>query len=288
LRSAAGAAVTISIGRGFANTKICKLIRTYIRGELAILKKLLAMFICFTALSSQAVAAHRTLTQIEMAQECGLILGTLRPQSFLVKEVEPKIFHLSFLSQREMTQTFLRFQEHYESPRFRGKVFSRNKFKEWYRTTQNGNFTYYKDWGGFNIPSYILDPFYRGEFKNLTGPEKLVLESFRGLEGPFYIIGSVEGKTSSLNHEISHGRFYINADYRAEILAILQQVDINPMRKWLLSIGYDESTVFDEVHAYLLNNWDRFPKSVDKEQFEVTRQELKGVEEKYYPASTIH
>ncbi|MEK7106247.1 MAG: ABC transporter ATP-binding protein, partial [Patescibacteria group bacterium] len=61
-------------------------------------------------------------------------------------------------TQYALASTFLRFQEHYESPKFRGQFFSLEEFMDWY-AEEYGNFTYYKDWTGFNIPSYILKSF---------------------------------------------------------------------------------------------------------------------------------
>jgi hypothetical protein len=88
-----------------------------------------------------------------------------------------RIHLLTFDNQIDLTSTFLRFQEHYESPFFKGKYFTLDEFKEWYIKTspngkKSGKFTYYTDWGGFNIPSYILKPFYNGAFNPLSENEK--------------------------------------------------------------------------------------------------------------------
>lgn len=74
------------------------------------------------------------------------------------KEILPHIFHVNFSSQEELASTFLRFQEHFESPSFKGKIFSLDDYKRWYikhspNGQKTGEFTYYSDWSGFNIPS---------------------------------------------------------------------------------------------------------------------------------------
>ncbi len=46
---------------------------------------------------------------------------------FRVHSIHPQIFLLSFPTQEYLAKTFLRFQEHYESPEFRGKIFSLEK-----------------------------------------------------------------------------------------------------------------------------------------------------------------
>ena len=93
-----------------------------------------------------------------------------------LEELIENIYHVSFPTRKEAASTFLRFQEHYESPQFRGKIFSLDEFKEWYTANSEkgkakGKFTYYDDWGGFNIPSYILEPFYKGLFNPLSEKE---------------------------------------------------------------------------------------------------------------------
>jgi len=55
----------------------------------------------------------------------------------------------------------LRFEEYYESPRFKGRIFTFDEYRKWYvknspKGKKTGRFTYYSDWSGFNIPSYAL------------------------------------------------------------------------------------------------------------------------------------
>jgi hypothetical protein len=48
------------------------------------------------------------------------------------KEIAENVFFLVFEKKSELTKTFLRFQENYESPKFRNKVFSLREYKSWY------------------------------------------------------------------------------------------------------------------------------------------------------------
>ena len=100
------------------------------------------------------------------------------------KEIVKDIYQISFSSRKELTRTFLRFEEYFESPKFRGKIFSLNEFKKWYTANspegkKTKRFTYYEDWHGFNIPSEILGPFYGGRFNPLSNEEKAVLRLFK-------------------------------------------------------------------------------------------------------------
>ncbi|MBI3558556.1 MAG: ABC transporter ATP-binding protein, partial [Deltaproteobacteria bacterium] len=151
----------------------------------------------------------------------------------------------------------MRFQEHYESPQFRGKYFSRREYKKWYRA-QRGQFSYFADWSGFNIPSSMLEPFADGRFKRLSRRERTLMQAFEDKDGLFYIIGTYKTDSpSTLNHEISHGMFFINEKYRQEVLAELDKVDLGPIEKYLASTGgYHPSVWRDEAQAYLINNRD--------------------------------
>jgi len=92
--------------------------------------------------------------------------------------IRENIFLLDFETQEELTSTFLRFQEFYESPEFQGKIFTLQEYKAWY-TKLKGKFSYYTDWGGFNIPSRILESFYKGKFDPLSEAEKQFLDMFK-------------------------------------------------------------------------------------------------------------
>lgn len=169
-----------------------------------------------------------------------------------------KIFLLEFDSSVEAAKTFLRFQEHYESPEFKGKIFSLKDYIKWYKTqTEDGKFTYYYDWSGFNIPSYVFEPFLDGRFKNLSKREKALLEIFKEDVGDFYIIGVQKGKADDLKHEIMHGLYYTDLDYRKEVEIILasqdasQQFSLLPIFDVIEEAGYHEDVLHDEAHAYL-------------------------------------
>lgn len=173
-------------------------------------------------------------------------------------EIQENIFLLEFETQMDLASTFLRFQEHYESPQFRGRVFDLDEYKEWYKN-QKGDFTYYTDWSGFNIPSHILNPFREGKFNPLSSKEKDFLNLFVETDHPFYIIGlsldkKEESQKISLEHEIAHGLFYTLPAYRDKVLGILEKYDLDSLEEWLrASDGYHGEVIKDECHAYGLS-----------------------------------
>ena len=180
-----------------------------------------------------------------------------------------KIFLLRFKTRREQNSTFLRFQEHYESPLFRGKIFTLAEYRKWY-TKWKGKFSYYSDWSGFNIPSYVLKPFYDGKFNPLSEKEKKLLKLFEKKKGDFYIIGVFGNlRTSALKHEVAHGLFYTNKEYRKKVLRVLRKCDLKKMKKRLKVKGYDDSVLEDEINAYAVYSFGifqlNFPSGLEEE-----------------------
>jgi hypothetical protein len=174
-------------------------------------------------------------------------------KSITVTEAEPHIYHVHMPTELLLSATFLRFTEHYESPSYRNKIFSLGEYKDWYRKTKGGGqFDYYESWGGFNVPDYAFDAFLSGRFNPLAPQEKALLEVVSQLERPFYIIGT-PGRfdAETLRHEIAHGLYHVQEEYRKEAKAIIDTIDTEPVRKHLLEIGYCRAVIIDEIHAYL-------------------------------------
>src|SRR3989344_7037797 len=136
-------------------------------------------------------------------------------------KIADKVYLLDFKNQHDISSTFIRFQEYYESPEFKGKIFTLKEYKKWYRKWK-GKFSYYSDWSGFNIPSKTLKPFYDGKFDPLSKEEEKLLSLFKKEKGDFYIIGVFGNlKTSAFRHEVAHGLFYTNKEYRRKVLRTL-------------------------------------------------------------------
>jgi hypothetical protein len=167
-------------------------------------------------------------------------------------KVAKGIYLLRFKTQYELAATFLRVQEHYESPRFHGRIFSLEQYMDWY-ATRYGNFTYYKDWSGFNVPSTAFQPFYEGKFDPLSEKEKQLLRLFKNLRERFYVIGICDsGARGSLTHELAHALFFTDAPYRQAVRAAMRGYDTSALEKRLTKAGYAKHVIPDEVHAYLV------------------------------------
>ncbi len=165
------------------------------------------------------------------------------------------VYILSFPDRYLLAATFLRFQEHYESPEFRGRAFTWEEFMDWYART-NGKFSYLEDWAGFNVPDRVLRPFYRGDFDPLTVKERKLLEMFRGVEPPYYVVGTVKGKLNDMIHELVHGLFAACSDYRRDVRECLGRHDLAAARRALLKMGYCREVLDDEINAYVTTGLD--------------------------------
>lgn len=167
-------------------------------------------------------------------------------------KVADGIYLLRFKTQYQLASTFLRIQEHYESPEFHGRIFTLEQYMDWY-AAQRGNFTYYQDWSGFNVPSTALQPFYDGKFDPLTEKEQRLLGLFKKLRGRFYIIGIYDGgHRGSLTHELAHALFFIDEDYRDAVRGAMRGYDTSRLEKQLADAGYARHVIPDEVQAYIV------------------------------------
>ena len=155
--------------------------------------------------------------------------------------------------QYTLASTFLRFQEHYESPKFRGKIFSLEEFMDWY-ALKFGNFTYYQNWSGFNIPSSVLKPFREGRFNPLSRKEKRLLDLLVNMPEPFYVVGTYGTRIDlpTLKHELTHGLYHTVPEYRKRVRRILRPKKIRRFTEILKKTGYHPSVWQDETNAYLL------------------------------------
>ena len=189
--------------------------------------------------------------------------------SFKIKEIKPSIFLFEFTDQYNMNMHFLRYQEFYESPnpKFRNKLFTIFEFMEWQAKKEgNGNFTYPTAWSGFNIPSHIFKKcldnviYFADDYNQYDqnmdeayaqcvakiGPRTTVDEKF-------YIIGCLKGNTKTLDHEISHGMFYLDSEYKKEATKLVKALPKRirtSMEKMLTKYGYTKQVFVDEINAY--------------------------------------
>lgn len=171
-----------------------------------------------------------------------------------VEKITPKIYHFIFDSQVNMCDTLCRYQEHYESPKFAGEIFTLGVFREWYMK-EYGGWTYNQDWAGFNFPDTVVKPFMDGLFDPLTEDETKVLQKLAFADSPYYVIGtSVEGRESVIQHEIMHGLFHTNSYYKQEVSDLLAKYDLTELKDYLRKL-YNDKVILDECHAWIATSY---------------------------------
>lgn len=164
------------------------------------------------------------------------------------------VYQIDFSSRSELLKTFIRFQEYYESPEFKSKVFTVRQYAKWYRSFyKKEKFTYYSDWSGCNVPSHVFDFFRQGKMGSLSKREKALLKLLPK-SGNFYVIGTFDGgKNDVLEHEKAHGLFYSNPKYKNSVMKVLNKYkpELGGVYRFVKKLGYHDSVSDDEVQAYV-------------------------------------
>src|SRR3989344_3903921 len=202
----------------------------------------------------------------------------------------PPIYLVESRNRRDLAETFMRFQEYYESPEFKGRVFSIEEFTHWY-ASKYGGFTYSRDWYGFNIPSKVLEPFRQGQFDPLTAKEKRLLDVCRNATGDFYVIGvtpSAEYFDETVKHEFVHGAFHVNENYRKEVVTCVKESSIREIDKGLGRMGYHSDVFADETNAYVLVEPETVTEYVNIRNTKNLRTRLDAIFKKHFGFSILN
>lgn len=182
--------------------------------------------------------------------------------------ISPQIIHMTMEYRDDLAGAMIRFQEYYESPfpDIKGKIFTLGQIKA--KGSRNnpgvntycGGVTFGADWSGYNVPDYAFDPFIKGLFDPLTDAEKDIVEVVRYRTDKFYFIATYgdDDPGESLEHEIRHAMYYIDAGYRAEVISTLNEFNLVALKLCLKSWGYAEEVLNDECHAYMGSDYHWF------------------------------
>jgi hypothetical protein len=190
---------------------------------------------------------------------------------YSVREIIDKVWLVEFDDSYEMSMTFLRYQEYYESPnpQFFRNPFLIKEYIDWY--SDGGDFTYHEDWAGFNVPSEIIFECK----KNIPDPnqwdiimDNIISDIFTKSGDKFYLIGVKKGDDQVLDHEIAHGLFYTNKNYKEEMSFLYSNMCKKAKEKMHTFLresgGYSEEVFHDETQAYLATGI-HYMKVVNKE-----------------------
>ena len=214
---------------------------------------------------------------------------------YKIEEVRPNIFAVIVKDHYHRAMLFCRVQEFYESPNpdFRGKNFSIWDYIEWYSREHGDVFTYTFDWGGFNIPLNVAESCYskllkKGEFTPYDLEMNYIVKTIRGMvgNGKSYIIGAPTTEDETFEHEVCHGLYATNKEYKALVDEITETIEWQDYLKFegnLLDMGYTAAVIPDEIQAYLSTNYEysKFSKGVSKKKCKELNKEYQKVFEQY-------
>jgi hypothetical protein len=101
-----------------------------------------------------------------------------------------------------------------------------------------------------------------------------------------YIIGAKDTENSTFQHEVAHGLYYTNKEYKQlmdEITETIEWQDYLKFEKNLLDMGYTAAVIPDEIQAYLSWGWDyaKFSKGVSKKLCKQLNKEYRKVFDRY-------
>jgi len=162
---------------------------------------------------------------------------------------------------------FLRCQEYYEStsPYFKNNRFTWQDYMNWYKSEAGPRgkrevFTYANDWSGFNLPSEIIEDCL-SEIKDPNHYDDMMISIIKTIKsnesGNFYLLGISEINNVDndlLDHELAHGMWYTDTQYKSEMTKLLDTMDkksVESIKRLISEIGYAESVLSDEAQAYL-------------------------------------
>jgi hypothetical protein len=177
------------------------------------------------------------------------------------KKLGKQLLLFTFKTQKEITMTFFRMEEYYESPI---KGLYQNKFDVFDFLNEsmddNGHIDYFSKWIGFNIPGHSIRDWSELHCPNYTPKEAEVLNHINSkvdTSQPFYIIAAKEGKTDVMDHEIAHALYYLDKGYKTVMNIKVSQfkkqfpVQYLKVQSWLKQMGYNKSVFMDETQAYM-------------------------------------
>jgi hypothetical protein len=178
--------------------------------------------------------------------------------SIIVKKPFKGLIHLVFPSQFDLTSTFIRFQEFYESPnaKFRGRHFTLDEVMDDY-VARFSLFSYLEDWNGFNMPGQVFD-WAVFVFGDDIRPKEAILRDvvYEHLDShPYYVIAT-HGAYDCEKHEIAHALYSLDNAYKIQVDMFIAQIEPpkkSLLIKWLLEEGYCLPVINDEINSYLMD-----------------------------------
>ena len=216
----------------------------------------------------------------------------------VIKEIKPKIYCVTVDDDYDRAMLFCRYQEFYESPykKFRGKPFTWMEYMRHYKLDWKKRvFTYPDDWLGYNIPSNIIQKAHQifckdTEYDTIMNDiywycAKDSSEKNDNKRADWYLIGASGKDLRTMDHEIAHGLYFNNKEFKKEITKLIKSIKpihYEKLKKKLIKMGYvnDKKILDDEIHAFmstgLYNGMDTKELKVYEKEFVKTFKKYKN------------
>lgn len=185
------------------------------------------------------------------------------------KVIGGNILALEFKDAIPMTMMFMRFQEYGEGiPKIRDKdpVPEGDVLYHYYR--KFGTIYYTAGYAGFNIRGDLFNEWKakRGNIPFNTLENELVqkVNNTFGAQfdrgDQFFIIAYMKDDKITKKHELLHALYYLNAEYREKVNAVLDKVSTKRAKRYLQTMDYTfggkhgDWILYDEIQAYVLSD----------------------------------
>jgi hypothetical protein len=173
----------------------------------------------------------------------------------------PHVLQLEFRNRTELTLSFCRLQEFFESPHehIRGKVFTLEAFLATYYAPGH-EIDYLAHWGGFNVPKAVVDDFF-ALFHDLTKREQVIEHAWKSGDHQYLIAVDVDDADNALGHELAHARYALDGQYKIAVQKVIYDIPSELLDRLcadLITGEYPDDywILIDEVHAYLATSFD--------------------------------
>jgi len=217
---------------------------------------------------------------------------------YKLKKLYNRIYLIEIENMYDLAMLFCRVQEFYESPfkEIRNKNFTIIEFMALYsKKYGEGSFTYPNDWGGFNVPSHVIEKcYYEHALKDENEYDKIFkkihMHICNEVHGAKYcLLGAKPKETETKNHELSHAFYYLYPEYKKQADKIINKLPkkiYNYAIETLNAMGYDKRVFKDEMQAYISNNdliliYDLKLTSKTKSSLEKIKNELKELNKQF-------
>lgn len=186
-----------------------------------------------------------------------------------VKEIKPFIYCVEIDDDYDRAMLFCRYQEFYESSykQFRGKPFTWMEYMRFYKNAWKKRvFTYPDDWSGYNIPCNVIQKANHIFCKD-TEYDAIMndiyyycsndsMERNDGMRHDWYLIGASLKDKGTTNHEVAHGLYFTNKDYKRNVKTLIENIKpihYEKLKKKLIKMGYvdDKKIIDDEIQAFM-------------------------------------